>query len=334
MSQSETRGERNNNPGNIRISSTQWLGKIPGHDAAFETFSSVEYGIRALAKILITYQEKHGLKTIRQIINRWAPPSENDTNSYVNSVARDVGVGADDEVRVPDVLLPLTKAIIKHENGRVVYSDIQIIDGLRKLIPETQPPAPVEDRSTKAKEKDMAPFLLAAIPSLISAIPEFARIFASPNVAERNIAALVKASEMVMTAVDAPNIQAAVEKIQSDPQAAEAANTSLRASRAELMDIMEREDAIKQKSLAAARDFSKMERPVIGQFKFIHLLSILFVLFSGIGSIVVLNSDKFSQELKGAIVTLILIGGWTGVKEFWLGSSNSSQMKDELRKPD
>ena len=178
----------------------------------------------------------------------------------------------------------------------------------------------------------MAPFLLAASPSLISAIPEFAKIFSSPDVASRNTEAVVKATEMVMKAIDAPNIQAAVEKIQTDPQAATAANDSLRVNRAELIDMMERVSAMNEKNIASAREFSKGEPPIIGNLKFVHLISLLFVLFSGIGSVIVLSSSTFSAELKGAIVTLILIGGWTGVKEFWLGSSSSSQMKDEIRR--
>jgi len=43
----------------------------------------------------------------------------------------------------------------------------------------------------------------------------------------------------------------------------------------------------------------------------------------------VLNMNDISAEFKGAVITLILIGGFTGVKEFWFGSSRSSQRKDE-----
>jgi hypothetical protein len=40
---------------------------------------------------LIAYQDKHGLRTIRQIVSRWAPPTENNTNAYVRAVAADTG---------------------------------------------------------------------------------------------------------------------------------------------------------------------------------------------------------------------------------------------------
>lgn len=123
-----TRGERNNNPGNIRLSSASWQGKTQGADAAFETFISPEYGIRALAVLLRTYQTKYGLRTVRQIINRWAPPSENNTLAYIRAVATEMGVTPDQVIDLnnPDTLGTLCAAIIHHENGRVIYSVAQI----------------------------------------------------------------------------------------------------------------------------------------------------------------------------------------------------------------
>lgn len=43
------------------------------------------------------------------------------------------------------------------------------------------------------------------------------------------------------------------------------------------------------------------------------------------GQSVKLGGEGFSADLKGAVVSLILIGGWTAVKEFWLGASASAQ---------
>jgi hypothetical protein len=68
------RGLYNNNPGNIRKSPTKWLGEVDGTDDAFETFQSPELGIRAIVRILLTYQRRHGLDTIEEMIGRWAPP--------------------------------------------------------------------------------------------------------------------------------------------------------------------------------------------------------------------------------------------------------------------
>jgi len=113
------RGIRNHNPGNIRHGSP-WQGladKQP--DTAFATFKSAAYGIRALARTLITYQDKYGLRTIRQIIGRWAPPKENDTNAYVRAVTAQTGRQANARLDLQTYtdLRAVTEAIIRHENG-------------------------------------------------------------------------------------------------------------------------------------------------------------------------------------------------------------------------
>jgi len=53
------------------------------------------YGIRALAKVLTNYKKIHNLNTVRQIISRYAPPNENQTTAYIQSVAKQLGVYPD-----------------------------------------------------------------------------------------------------------------------------------------------------------------------------------------------------------------------------------------------
>lgn len=120
----EIRGIRNNNPGNIRHGE-KWIGLAPEQpDPAFCRFVSPEYGIRAMGRILVNYQRRHGLKTLRGIVSRWAPPAENDTDAYIRHVCDQVGAGPDDAVDVenPEILEALTAAIITHENGINPYS--------------------------------------------------------------------------------------------------------------------------------------------------------------------------------------------------------------------
>ena len=123
----QTRGERNNNPGNIERNNIHWQGIAADQsgDTRFVMFDKPENGIRALAKILLNYQRLHQLETMAEIIDKWAPAGENDTSSYVNAVCADMGVQADAEIdlRQAPALAAATKAIIKHENGRVIYSD-------------------------------------------------------------------------------------------------------------------------------------------------------------------------------------------------------------------
>lgn len=137
------RGIRNNNPGNIRRNGDPWQGLAERQsDVEFFTFKTSIYGIRALARTLITYQDKHSLRTIRQIISRWAPPVENNTNAYVRAVSADARLDADQPLDLHrfDHLLPLTKAIIHHENGQQPYTDAQITKALvlAGVEPETQ----------------------------------------------------------------------------------------------------------------------------------------------------------------------------------------------------
>ena len=126
------RGIRNNNPGNIRHSSSQWQGKSATQtDTEYVQFDNPVWGIRALAKLLKNYQSRYGLNTINEIINRWAPPSENITSAYVDNVSRIVGVNKDQQILVDDYMVPFVKAIITHENGSQPYSADQIAEGIR-----------------------------------------------------------------------------------------------------------------------------------------------------------------------------------------------------------
>lgn len=130
-----TRGLRNNNPGNIRADGTQWQGMAPTQtDSDFVQFVSAEYGIRALARTLSTYFDNYGLNTVAGIINRWAPPSENDTASYVEDVASQMNVDPNAPLDLTTDLPALVRAIIRHENGVQPYSDQTIANGIAMAV--------------------------------------------------------------------------------------------------------------------------------------------------------------------------------------------------------
>ena len=129
-----SRGIRNNNPGNIRWGSA-WQGlKVDGkeQDKDFCVFIAHEYCIRAMCKILLNYRNLYKINTVAGIIHRWAPPSENNTVSYINHVSKELGVDADETIDISNknVMLKLVKAIIKHENGVQPYSDEIIKKGI------------------------------------------------------------------------------------------------------------------------------------------------------------------------------------------------------------
>ena len=115
-----TRSERNNNPGNIRLTGDRWRGQVlPPPDRGFVTFTEPKWGYRALFVILEGYMIRHGLVTIRGIIGRYAPPSENATAAYIRSVCRATGWGPDDPLDpCGRVMQDLARAITLVESGK------------------------------------------------------------------------------------------------------------------------------------------------------------------------------------------------------------------------
>ncbi|WMA19993.1 hypothetical protein QPR56_17125 [Enterobacter hormaechei] len=138
----DARGIRNNNPGNLEYSKTNpWVGQT-GDDGRFAKFETPEHGIRALGRNLLSYQ-RQGIDTVSDIINRWAPPSDNNnTDAYIQAVCAQLGVTADQQLDAsnPDTLKALCAAIIQHENGSQPYSDQQLTTGVSAAIGLSQLP--------------------------------------------------------------------------------------------------------------------------------------------------------------------------------------------------
>lgn len=117
---SKPRGIRNNNPLNIRINGTKWEGLCPVQtDKSFFQFRTMAYGYRAAIKTIQTYFNKYGLKSIRRIIHRWAPPCENDTENYIKVVAERSGISPDAEINIYDQrqMIAIVSAMSYMENG-------------------------------------------------------------------------------------------------------------------------------------------------------------------------------------------------------------------------
>ena len=106
----QTRGIRNNNPLNIRRSSTHWQGaRKEQTDKSFVQFETMAYGYRAAWKVLQTYYERFCMQgkayTVRNIIERWAPPTENDTEAYIKNVLNMSGIGGKEKLLPPSNVL-------------------------------------------------------------------------------------------------------------------------------------------------------------------------------------------------------------------------------------
>lgn len=127
MEQKKTtpRGIRNNNPGNIKNNEKiDWLGEVPENaklDDAFEEFSSIELGIRAMMILLRNYQRIHGLRSVKEIIGRYAPERDklNNTPYYIRYVSVHLEVPADAPIDLSDkaTMINMVDSIIFMENG-------------------------------------------------------------------------------------------------------------------------------------------------------------------------------------------------------------------------
>lgn len=134
-----SRGLRLNNPGNIRYNSlNNWHGqsKKPMDDQGYCRFEKPEFGIRAMCKILASYQGR-GISTIRKTINTWAPPADNNpTDRYIDFVCKKSGLSANDTLNLDnrEELGKVIKAIILFENGRNPYPESVINSGIKKAF--------------------------------------------------------------------------------------------------------------------------------------------------------------------------------------------------------
>lgn len=134
------RAQRNNNPLNI-VRGSQWQGLLapemmtPEQQAEnkFAVFSAPRWGFRAAAVTMITYYDRYGINTVAGVVQRWAPPVENDTNSYIGFVCAHTGFSSDEilDLHSYDVLFKLLKAMSQEEAGAWYFDERDIESGLK-----------------------------------------------------------------------------------------------------------------------------------------------------------------------------------------------------------
>lgn len=113
---------RNKNPLNIRHSKGDlWQGLVSAK-SGFCVFSSFVYGYRAAFRLLHTYNTKYHLVTIRDIIKRWAPESENNTIGYIKRVCELIGcvdtfIIDVDDIEDREYAISLVQAMASVESG-------------------------------------------------------------------------------------------------------------------------------------------------------------------------------------------------------------------------
>lgn len=188
---------------------------------------------------------------------------------------------------------------------------------------------------TIPKEKPMAPLIKVLAGSLLEIFTplakekltkEMGRHTDKPEIADKIATTLVETAKAATGLEDPIEAVSAVRK--SPELVAHVERESLE-SLDGMLTLAERMSKIDEASVASARVFSTGEPLMVDsrwiKLRFIHILSLIFVAFAG--WFVVQVWDTLTPELRGAVVTLMIIAGWNGVKDFWMGSSDGSQRK-------
>ncbi|KPA87285.1 hypothetical protein PF66_06195 [Pseudomonas asplenii] len=129
---SQTRGIRNNNPGNLNFVG-QAGASLERPGGRFAKFQTMEEGLGALVKQLRRYAAR-GIKSIRDIVNTYAPASDgNDTGAYMRALSKALGIGIDDQVDLSNnaQVAALVRGITAHENKGYQLTDDQVNAGVR-----------------------------------------------------------------------------------------------------------------------------------------------------------------------------------------------------------
>jgi hypothetical protein len=115
-------GVNDYNLGNIRPA---------GSSTGFVQSKSLEQGIKDIDENLKAYGEKHGINTLRGVISRWSPPSENDTESLIKAASQKTGLKPDEKI---DLSNPVIRHII---SGPIILQEKGIANLKNMSNPQT-----------------------------------------------------------------------------------------------------------------------------------------------------------------------------------------------------
>lgn len=168
----KTRAERNFNPGNLNYAGQAGATLESGKGARFAKFASEEEGIAALVRQLRLYQQR-GIDTIGEIVKKYAPPNENDTQAYIASMARWTGLSADEKLDFNDTetVRRMVQGISRKEGRFTPLSEGQIMSGIgianqRAGLPE--PSITTGDITINTQATDAAGIARDLYPALVA----------------------------------------------------------------------------------------------------------------------------------------------------------------------
>lgn len=349
------RGIRNNNPGNIEYhESIPWRGQTGG-DGRFATFDTAHNGLRALAKQLLVYEDKYGLRTVRGIINRWAPPVENNTSAYVNAVASALGVGPDDVISThgPRTLAGLVTAIVQHENGQQPYTVPQITAAVADALGAESTVGVTKPQTVDKTTQNASSFVRDSVPQTVqpkkvgmdplTLVSMLSGVF-GPLIRSKLDKALGSdvgkplADNLLALAQSATGKSDPLEAIAVARQSPEITSKLERAAEdwlSQMTPLLDRLDAYERGAWAASEDSldrasARGERMQEGGLltnpQFI-IASFIMAMVAGV-VFTVLSRDSFSTDMQSFVIGAIVGGALTAVISFFFGTSRSSAAKD------
>lgn len=188
----------------------------------------------------------------------------------------------------------------------------------------------VHTPQAKAKESTMAfpliPLITAFGPQLLQLIPQLGALFGSgSDVQVRNVQAATMAVDAIVKATDSPNLQAAIERMQDDPEVAKAARGAV----AEVMALVE----VGGGGIAAAREAAASPEqvpPWMNPAVWIAILVLPLVYIAALAVLLGVGGQTFSEDVKAVVVTALFTGALGAITGFFLGSSLGSQRKTAM----
>lgn len=184
MRQAMSRAVRNNNPGNIE-KGAKWIGladpadPIAAAEKRFCVFTHPKYGFRAMATTILTYARKRHAKdgsaidTVGDVIARWSPPSENDTQAYARAVAAAIGVSITTKVDLEtyQVLAPMIREMARVESGTTAWKQEDIDEGLRLCGVARPSASPAKTRQALALATGTVVAIGGAVGAILEELP-------------------------------------------------------------------------------------------------------------------------------------------------------------------
>lgn len=143
QSASAPRGIRNNNPGNLNYVGQNGATLENHVTPRFARFNSAFEGFAALGKQIKAYYNGTSkaagyqkLQSVEDIISRFAPASENNTQGYINKLSKMLGVGRGDSLNIhdPQVLATLMNGITQIENGKNPYAPEMVLKAAQSTV--------------------------------------------------------------------------------------------------------------------------------------------------------------------------------------------------------